>query len=186
MTNAVRPALILFAHPKPHRSRVNLRLLEAVRDLPGVQVNDLYEHYPDFYIRPKPEQERLRDAELIVLQHPLYWYSAPGILKHWQDVVLERGFAYGKGSYALEGKRVWSVITTGHSRKAYCAEGEDRYTMEQLLRPFERMARHCKMEYLQPLVVYGAHRLSTEEIDAAAAEYRERLQGLQALEGVDG
>ena len=41
----------------------------------------------------------------IVLQHPLYWYSVPGLLKHWFDKVLARGFAYGAGGRELVGKR---------------------------------------------------------------------------------
>ncbi|MEO5344331.1 MAG: NAD(P)H-dependent oxidoreductase, partial [Gammaproteobacteria bacterium SHHR-1] len=51
--------LILFAHPYPHRSRVNRALLEGVHDLPGVTINDLYERYPNFHIDIQREQELL-------------------------------------------------------------------------------------------------------------------------------
>lgn len=33
--------------------------------------------------------------------HPLYWYGVPGLLKHWRDTVLVKGWAYGEGGGAL-------------------------------------------------------------------------------------
>ena len=45
-----RRVLIQFAHPVYERSAVNRPLLEAVRDLDGVTVNDLYEEYPTLAI----------------------------------------------------------------------------------------------------------------------------------------
>jgi putative NADPH-quinone reductase len=47
---ARRKILVLFAHPAYHRSHANLRLVEAVRDLPDITLHDLYEEYPDFNI----------------------------------------------------------------------------------------------------------------------------------------
>lgn len=176
MSTTHHPILILFAHPEPHRSRVNLRLLDAVRDLPGVRVNDLYENYPAFHIDVAHEQGLLRESELVVFHHPFYWYSAPALLKHWQDNVLEYGFAYGRDGNALHGKRLLSVITTGHSRAAYGPEGDDHYTMKELLRPFQQTARHCGMEYEPPLILHAVHRLDTATIDAHAKRYRERLE----------
>ncbi len=49
--------LIQFAHPALEKSRVNRHLIQAVRDLPGVYFNDLYENYPDFQIDVAHEQE---------------------------------------------------------------------------------------------------------------------------------
>ena len=39
----MRRVLIQLAHPVLERSRVNRHLIEAIRDLPDVRVNDLYE-----------------------------------------------------------------------------------------------------------------------------------------------
>ena len=86
--------LVLFAHPYPHMSRVNRAMAEAVRDLPHVTVRDLYEIYPDFYIDVKREQALLTTHDVIVMQHPVYWYSCPSLLKEWMDSVLEYGWAY--------------------------------------------------------------------------------------------
>ncbi len=96
--------LILFAHPALEKSRVNRRLAEAVQSLPGVTFNDLYQHYPDLDIDVEREQQLLVAHDVVVMQHPFYWYSSPAIIKEWQDLVLEFGFAYGPGGTALEGK----------------------------------------------------------------------------------
>src|SRR6266545_285117 len=101
--------LILFAHPRLSGSHVQ----RAVHDLPGVTFHDLYAAYPDFTIDVGHEQSLLLDHDLIVLQHPFYWYSAPAIIKEWLDLVLELGWAYGPGGTALRGKLMMNAITTG-------------------------------------------------------------------------
>ncbi len=180
------PILILFAHPDPLRSRVNRRLKEAVEGLPGVRVNDLYENYPAFHIDVVHEQGLLREAQLVVFQHPFYWYSAPPILKQWQDVVLTHGFAHGSGGTALSGKQLLSVISTGHRREAYTAEGEDHYTMGQLLRPYQQCASRCGMLYEDPLILHWADKIAVYDIDQHALRYRERLEAYLAHYRAEG
>lgn len=170
--------LILFAHPALHKSRVNRHLLEAVRELDGVTLRDLYEEYPDLHIDVDREQALLGEHDIIVWQHPFFWYSCPALLKEWLDLVLEYGFAYGEGGDALRGKRVLTAITTGGPTDSYGAQGLNRYSVAQLLAPFEQTARLCGMEYLEPFVVHGTHRLSKAEIAAHAAAYRERIAAL--------
>ena len=96
--------LILFAHPALEKSRVNRRLSAAVSSLPGVTFHDLYEAYPDFDVDVRREQELLGSHDLVVLQHPFFWYSIPPLLKQWIDLVLEHGWAYGSEGKALVGK----------------------------------------------------------------------------------
>jgi glutathione-regulated potassium-efflux system ancillary protein KefG len=72
--------LILFAHPAFQKSRVNRRLIAAVRNMENVTINDLYEEYPDFFVNIKREQELLLSHDIIIFQHPLYWYSCPALL----------------------------------------------------------------------------------------------------------
>ncbi len=167
--------LILFAHPYPQQSRVNRPLLRAVQDIPGVKIVDLYEQYPDFHINIQLEQQRLLSANLIVFHHPFYWYSAPAILKQWQDCVLEERFALSEGGFALRGKRLMSVVTVGHSKASYQLDGYDRFPIGHFLRPYEQMAIHCGMQYLAPFVVYSAHRISDAEIENRACHYRQHL-----------
>lgn len=158
---------------------MNRRLIDAVRDLEDVTVHDLYEAYPDFDIDVPHEQELLVDHDLVVFQHPFYWYSTPAMLKEWQDLVLEHGWAYGHEGKALVGKRFLSAITTGGPKEAYCAKGLNGYTIEELLRPIEQSMRLCGMDWLPPYVVHGTHRLTPDEIEDRALAYRDTLVGLR-------
>jgi glutathione-regulated potassium-efflux system ancillary protein KefG len=154
--------LVLFAHPAFEKSRINRRLLEAVRDLESVTIHDLYETYPDFQIDVAAEQRRLVAHDVIVLHHPLYWYSAPAIVKEYLDLVLEHGFAYGSKGRALEGKVLINAMTTGGPAAAYRIGGRNRFTIRQLLAPFDQTAVLCRMAYLAPFVVYGTHTLDAD------------------------
>ena len=77
--------LIIYAHPYPHHSHANKRMLEQARTLEGVEIRSLYQLYPDFNIDIAAEQEALSRADLIVWQHPMQWYSTPPLLKLWLE-----------------------------------------------------------------------------------------------------
>jgi glutathione-regulated potassium-efflux system ancillary protein KefG len=171
--------LILFAHPAFEKSRVQRRLVEAVRDLPGVTFHDLYEAYPELDIDAKAEQRLLAEHGTIVFQHPLFWYSTPAILKEWQDIVLEHGWAYGSHGTALRGKRLLCAITAGGREAAYRRDGFNRFTMRELLAPIEQTAFLCGMEFLPPFVVHGTHAMNDDEIAARAAAWRRTVEGLR-------
>lgn len=169
--------LIIFTHPALEKSRANRALIEGISDLDGVTVHDLYEVYPDFHIDREREQALLEEHPRIVWQHPFYWYSTPSLMKEWFDVVLEYGWAYGKDGRALEGKTVKSVITTGASCEAYCREGDNGHSVEELLRPLEQTARLCGMTYETPMVFYSALHLDKAAMAAAIERYRDWLLG---------
>lgn len=147
--------LILLAHPNLSRSTGNRALLDAVADLPGLTVRDLYAEYPDWIIDVPREQRLLVAHDVIVFQHPLYWGSSPALLREWQDRVLERGFAFppGKGG-ALSGKKWQQAVTVGGPRESYDGTG-NRFTLEELLRPFQSAAAFCGMVWQKPFAVYG-------------------------------
>ncbi len=171
--------LILFAHPALQKSRAHRALAEAVSTLPGVTFHDLYERYPDFFIDADAEQGLLRAHDVVIFQHPFYWYSAPAIVKEWQDHVLQYGFAYGDGGTALRGKLTLSVLTTGGSEDSYRADTGDHFTVRQLLAPFEQTARQCGMDYLPPCVLHGTDTLGEAELSAVAAEYARLITALR-------
>ncbi|MGA7981065.1 MAG: NAD(P)H-dependent oxidoreductase [Chromatiaceae bacterium] len=168
--------LVLFAHLSIRRSKINRAMVEAIRDLEHVVFRDLLEMYPDFYIDVAEEQRALRSADLLVLQHPIYWYSAPAIITHWQDVVLTRGFAYGPGGTALHGKEFMHAVSTGGPPDSYREGGVHGYPLAELLRPFEQMARFCGMRAVPALVLQGGHDLTDATIAAHAQRYRELLE----------
>jgi len=172
--------LILFAHPALERSRVNRQMVKAAQTVDSVTVHDLYEVYPTFHIDVKFEQELLLAHDIVVFQHPFYWYSSPAILKEWQDLVLGYGFAYGQGGTALRGKKFLSAITTGGSKDAYCRQGYNHFTIRELLAPFEQTAQLCGMEYLPPFVIQGTHQLQEpQHIATHIEDYQTALVALR-------
>ncbi len=171
---------MLFAHPVLERSRVNRRLLDAIKGLEGVTIHDLYEVYPTMAIDARVEQELLLQHDVIVFQHPFYWYSSPAILKEWQDLVLEHGWAYGDGGTKLRGKITLNAITTGGPEAAYRKGGYNRFTIRELLAPWDQTAYLCGMRFLAPFAVHAALRV-TDDADLAAsrADYVRLIEALR-------
>ncbi|WP_319503195.1 NAD(P)H-dependent oxidoreductase [uncultured Draconibacterium sp.] len=175
----MKKILILFAHPAFQKSLINKTLMEAIKDLEGVTVNNLYEKYPDFFIDVPVEQKLLMKHDIIIWHHPFYWYSAPAIIKEWMDLVLQHGFAYGTHGRALEGKWAMSCISTGGRKEVYSAEGKNRYTINQFLAPFIQSASLCRMKNLPPFVVHGSHTLNINQIKKFADDYRSVIKLLR-------
>jgi glutathione-regulated potassium-efflux system ancillary protein KefF len=174
--------VIVYAHPYPDRSRANRRLLDAVRELDGIDVRSLYDLYPAFDINVPDEQAALAGARVVVWQHPVQWYTAPGLLKHWFDKVLARGWAYGPGGAALHGKRCLWVATAGGDDGAYSAAGVHARAFDAYVPVVEQTARFCGMSWEEPIIVRGAHTLADDVLDEHAERYRSRIRGLIASE----
>jgi glutathione-regulated potassium-efflux system ancillary protein KefG len=108
-----KKVLLLYAHPSQHRSEVNQPLFKAASKIKGVTAVDLYGEYPTFNIDIVKEQQQLLEHDVVIFQFPLFWYSTPAILKEWQDLVLEYGFAYGDGADALKYKLFLCALSVG-------------------------------------------------------------------------
>ncbi|MEJ5989800.1 NAD(P)H-dependent oxidoreductase [Ramlibacter sp. PS3R-8] len=166
---------VLAAHPDWRESRVNRQLMAVAGSLPGVKVQDLYGRYPDYDIDVPAEQANAQAAQLLVLLHPIQWYSMPPLMKLWLDEVLRYGWAYGRGGTALQGKDVWLVATTGGPESSYHPQGYNRYFFDAFLPPYEQTATLCGMRFLPPLLLHGAHRATPPELQAHVEVFRQRL-----------
>jgi len=176
----MRRVLVLFAHPVVERSRVNRRLFATARDVSGVTTHDLYEVYPTLEIDVKREQQLLLDHDVIVFQHPFYWYSVPAILKEWQDLVLEHAWAYGHGGTQLRGKITLNAISTGGPESSYHRDGYNRFTIRELLAPWEQTAHLCGMHFLAPFTVHAALKvIGDPDVEPHRAAYRQLLEALR-------
>lgn len=164
--------LVLFAHPAFERSTMHKSLLSHVQQLTGVTVNDLYENYPDFNIDVEREKQLLLSHDVIIWQHPLFWYSGPALLKQWEDLVFEYGWAYGNDRFALEGKRIFNAITSGGELEAYQKKCFHNSSIRDFLLPFERTAEICRMVYLPPFWVPETDKLSPAAIDEFGQQYK--------------
>jgi len=171
--------LVLFAHPRPDRSEVNVVLADAARAVDGVTVVDLYAEYPTLEIDVEREQRRLLDHDVIVFQHPVYWYSSPAVLKEWQDLVLEYGFAYGNDGTALEGKVLLNAVTAGAGRDVYSHHGGYNHELRDFFIPFEQTAKLCRMRYLPPFALFAAgNAVDDGQLEAHRRGYTTLLEAL--------
>ncbi len=176
----MKKILILFAHPGYHRSHANKALLQALRKVEGIHVHDLYQRYPNMFIDVAHEQQLLLEHDIIIFQHPLYWYSSPAIIKEWMDQVLEYGFAFGPEGHALRDKQLLSAITTGGSQESYTSQGHNRRAVIEYLLPFRQTAWLCGMRYLPPFVLYSYHTIQDARLlRDTAQEYRRLLIALR-------
>lgn len=184
--------LLLYAHPSHQHSRTNRIMFEKARAIEGITAVDLYAAYPRHDIDIDREQQQLVDHDVIVFQFPLFWYSTPSIIKEWQDLVLEHGFAYGEHGHSLDGKHLLCAISAGGPEQAYTATGRNRFTLRQLLSPMEATANLCRMHFLAPYVLYGTLETHDEARRAHVAGYVNLIEALRddrldckALQGTD-
>ncbi len=154
--------------------------MEATGTLNNITIRDMYEIYPDYNVDVKAEQAVLLEHDVIIWQHPFYWYSCPPLMKQWLDLVLEHGWAYGKNGDQLKGKCVMNVLTAGGTFEVYQKSGRNRFTFRELLSPFDQTAFLCQMIYLPPYIVPGANKISEEELEDYAIQYTEVLNLLQS------
>lgn len=169
--------LIIYAHPYPHHSHANRRMLEHVQGLDDIEVRSLYQLYPDFNINVPAEQEALARADLIVWQHPMQWYSVPPLFKLWIDKVLSHGWAYGKGGTALRGKSVLWAVTTGGDKHHF--DLGDHPGFDVLAQPLQATALYCGLNWLTPYAMHRTFVCDDETLEGKAREYLKRLTDWQ-------
>ena len=174
----MKRVLIIVAHPALHRSRINAQLMTTAAQQEHTEIVDLYNTYPDFEIDISAQQDRLAATDIIVFQHPMYWYSTPALLKEYVDLVFSHGFAYGEGTKKLAGKVLTQAVSMGGDAQSFHSDGFNRFTVAELLRPMEATAHFCGMRWLAPFVTHGGHTIQDHEITAASEHYGAWLQQL--------
>ena len=155
-------------------------MARAARSIDGITCVDLYGEYPRFDIDVTVEQQRLLDHDVILFQFPVFWYSSPSIIKEWQDLVLEHGFAYGADGDKLEGKRLMLAVTGAGPEDAYTHEGYQNYPLRTFLRPFEQTANLCKMSFPAPFVLFSSLQApQAGQVDPHVAGYIRMLEAIR-------
>lgn len=136
------------------------------------------------------EQDKLRWADAVILQFPLWWFSMPAILKGWVDRVYAYGFAYGVGEHsdchwgdrygegAMSGKRAMLVVTTGGWASHYAPRGING-SIEDVLFPIQHgILFYPGFEVLPPHVIYRTGRVDDASFPALLESLGTRLDGL--------
>lgn len=134
------------------------------------------------------EQKKVQDADLVIFQFPLYWFSMPAILKGWMDRVLCQGFAFDfPGFYEsgfLKDKLALLSITTGGTAEMYSKtgiSGDFRY----FLWPLQHGALHfCGFKVLAPQINFAPELASEEERKGMVASWAQRLKTIWTEEPI--
>jgi glutathione-regulated potassium-efflux system ancillary protein KefG len=170
--------LLVTAHPALEKSRNNIRLMKAADSIDDVVIRDLYELYPRFFINTEKEQQYLEQSQVIILQHPFYWYGIPALMKQYLDMVFTHGWAYGKGGDKLKDKILFNALTTSGTRESYHENEHNRFPLASYLIPYNQLAYVCRMHYLPPFVLHESGKASATESARHAKQFKALIQML--------
>ena len=147
--------LVIVTHPDIENSAINKRWIEELEKYPDrYTIHQLHKVYPQENIDVEAEQKLIEQYDKIVFQFPVYWFSCPAFLKKWIDEVVIYGWAFGsKSGYKIEGKKIALAISAGLNEQEYRASERYKYTLNELLRPFELSFEYVKADY-QPFFAY--------------------------------
>lgn len=128
------------------------------------------------------ELDKLLWADLLVLNFPIFWFSAPAMLKGWIDRVLVSGVCYGGKRFydqgGLVGKKALVTVTLG-GREHMFGEGAIHGPLEDMLRPILRgTLAYVGFEVLPPFVAWHVPYISDEARKGFLHDYQQRLTHL--------
>ncbi|MES2918360.1 MAG: NAD(P)H-dependent oxidoreductase [Pseudomonadota bacterium] len=128
------------------------------------------------------EVEKLKRADLVILNFPVYWFSVPAMLKGWIDRVLISGLCYGGLRFydqgGLKGKKAALSFTLG-GRPHMFGDGAIHGELDLMLRPLLRgTLAYTGLEVLPWFAGYHIPYLKPEARDAIMQDYRAWLAGL--------
>lgn len=132
----------------------------------------------------KEEMEKVKWADLLIFQFPIFFTFMPAIMKGWIDRVLAPGFgfnpvtnsAYDTGLF--KGKSAMLVTTTGAPKSMY-SEGGAHGDLNKHLESIT----HCIFEYmgmktLPSYIIYEVSSISREKGNEELEKYKQRILDL--------
>lgn len=136
------------------------------------------------------EQEKLLNADAVIFQFPLWWFSMPAIMKGWVERVYAYGFGYGVGEHSdthwgdrygegrMAGKRAMLVTTMGGWEPHYSERGING-PLDDLLFPIQHGVLHYPgFDVLPPLAFYRTGKTDETRFAQLCQAYAERLDNL--------
>ncbi|MFM0704830.1 NAD(P)H-dependent oxidoreductase [Paraburkholderia sediminicola] len=136
------------------------------------------------------EQEKLKWADAVILQFPLWWFSMPAILKGWVERVYAYGFAYGVGEHSdahwgdrygegsMAGKRAMLIVTTGGWESHYGPRGING-PIDDVLFPIQHgVLYYPGFDVLPPFVIHRTSRMDAARFSEVGEALGQRLDDL--------
>ncbi|WP_114087643.1 NAD(P)H-dependent oxidoreductase [Thalassospira profundimaris] len=136
------------------------------------------------------EQQKLLWADAVLFTFPLWWFSAPAILKGWFDRVFAFGFAYGVGQHGGErwgdrygegvmaGRRAMVIVPIGGRAPHYSDRGVNG-SLDDILWPIQHGTLfYPGFEVVPAFPVYQSDRMENENWGKVRADLKDRLDQL--------
>ena len=132
------------------------------------------------------EVTKLKQADLIILSFPMFWFSVPAILKGWIDRVLVSGLCYGGKRFydrgGLRGKKMLAAFSLGgreHMFGATAVHGE----IQTMLRPLLRGTfYYVGCSILPPFIAWHVPYVSDAVRSGYLDRYRAYLAGIESVD----
>lgn len=159
--------LVIVAHPNLTSSTTESFLKAA-----SYLEEDVTWHELTAPFNIEAEQSLLKSADRIILQFPMYWYSAPAILKKWLDEVWNSQLT---SSHRLKGRELGIVTTVAHPATAFQPGASQQYTISEILRPYQALAHAVEMKYLPAFPIFQFEQQSDEEHQLLFIRYQQYL-----------
>lgn len=135
----------------------------------------------------KAEMDKLDWADFILLNFPLWWSSAPAILKGWFDRVLAFGYSYHPGESKFStgkflGKKAMCAISTGGTPESYTTGGENGEFESMIYHITHGTLNYCGITVMPHFVGWRAHLKPKEVLDQYLIDYKKHLENLDTME----
>ncbi|KHK55763.1 NAD(P)H dehydrogenase [Ralstonia sp. A12] len=142
------------------------------------------------------EQAKLRWADAVILQFPMWWFSMPAILKGWVERVYANTFAYGVGEHSdthwgdrygegtLAGKRAMLMVTTGGWESHYSRRGINGPINDVLFPIQHGILYYPGFDVVPPFVTFRAGRMDDARFAQTTQALGERLDTLFTVEPI--
>ncbi len=129
------------------------------------------------------EMDKIKWADLIIFQFPIWYGGMPAIMKGWTERVFASGFSsdmfqgkiYDKG--LMKGKKAMLSFTTGGPEENYYMDIPDK-DPAKLAPVITENLKFSGFEVLKPFVIFGVIMLSEEDAEKHFEEYRKLLREL--------
>ncbi|XP_078029330.1 NAD(P)H dehydrogenase [quinone] 1 isoform X2 [Epinephelus lanceolatus] len=130
------------------------------------------------------EQRKVEEAELVIFQFPLYWFSVPAIMKGWMDRVLTQGFAFSLEKMynygVFKDKKAMLSFTTGATQTMFHPDGING-DINITLWPLQNGTLHfCGFQVLAPQIFWSPAHCPPAVRKMMLDGWRARLKGLLA------
>ena len=132
----------------------------------------------------KDEAEKIKWADMIIFQFPVWWSSPPAILKGWFDRVFLPGIVHniaeGKmyDTGLLRGKKAILSFTTGATKEIYSSQGPHGDINEIFKFITHNILELTGLEVLPSFIIYGPATLSKEKVKEEFGRFKEKINSL--------